>query len=383
MEVLAYLPHGRDPFIALPIEVKRRLGDRSLAQPNLEWENLRENFNVLTEIDGNVFGGRNATNMNRALSQATTYVESLVYSQNRGVMLGKDSVVLLQRTNRNSVLVSDVIGYTSTRPHPVAAVAYWIREALFNPAQTIRLEGQGHAAEQGTGDDSEHAVSPGGRSGGELSSSAARTERGLGSPRRTSQAPGAGLNRSAPGGMMTRSRDLHHSSTTAVAVAALYADDEEPLDTIVDTSRAQLEFVKRSRCGKIYTGRWSDGQQVVVKATPVGNYELLDELRTEIRAYSRLHDLQGTTVPRLIAHGYANINGRPVGILVVEQIEGEKILSAYAMDTRSALKRLSYDEKFACLRALKMIHSCGVSPADIRGANILFRPRKAGERLRP
>ncbi|KAJ1782500.1 hypothetical protein LPJ59_006796, partial [Coemansia sp. RSA 2399] len=68
LEVLAYLPHGRDPFIALPIEVKRRLGVRSPTPPDLDGENPQKNFNVLTEISDIVVGGRNATNLNRALS---------------------------------------------------------------------------------------------------------------------------------------------------------------------------------------------------------------------------------------------------------------------------------------------------------------------------
>ncbi|KAJ2558182.1 hypothetical protein EV175_000914 [Coemansia sp. RSA 1933] len=396
LEVLAYLPHGRDPFVSLPIEVKRSMkGYSSTYDPSKE--NLRTNVATLRKMAGSV-GGRSVTNLNRALSQTTTYIERLVYSQNRGVLLGKDCVVLLQRTNRNSVFVSDVIDYRSVRPHPVAAVAFWIREALFNPSQTIVLEECGHIAELAseTSDHRDHSYSRSDSTDGNIGSSSHRTQYNLRQRTQDSQAAGSDTRRigqSAPGGgaptagnrrhaddtvESAASHGSHHSSITASDVA-----DVDPLDKTVDTSGVRLKFVKWSRCGKIYSGQWRDGQQVIVKATPANDRELMDELRAEIRAYSRLRDLQGSIVPLIITYGYADIDGQSSGILVVEKIQGENILSAVRMDKRSALTRLSNAERVTCLNALGKIHRRGVSPNDIRGANLLFRPRKSGEKLCP
>ncbi|KAJ2558902.1 hypothetical protein GGH12_005653, partial [Coemansia sp. RSA 1822] len=160
-------------------------------------------------------------------------------------------------------------------------------------------------------------------------------------------------------------------------------EDGDPLGGDLDAARVSLEFIKNSRCGLICSGRWIDGQTVIVKAAPVKKIEMLNELRVEVRAYHRLRDLQGTVVPRVVAYGYMPINGRRFGILAVERIEGEEILPALDMDERSTLKTLTNSEKAACKDSLKKIHRRGVVHGDIRGANLLFRSHGPGNDLLP
>ncbi|KAJ2827408.1 hypothetical protein IWW50_001902 [Coemansia erecta] len=109
----------------------------------------------------------------------------------------------------------------------------------------------------------------------------------------------------------------------------------------------------------------------------------MDELRAEVRAYHRLHDLQGLVVPRIISYGYADISGRKYGVLVVEYIGDGDVQSSLTMDTREELKQLTVAEKTACLNALGAIHRRGVVHGDVRGANLLLRPRGSDGRLWP
>ncbi|KAJ2501604.1 hypothetical protein GGH96_001808 [Coemansia sp. RSA 1972] len=140
LEVQVYRLDDVQSAIALPVEAKRYIGPELETLPNLNVEGLRRNIDALRNICAEVAGGHNIVNLNRALLQTATYIEQSHWSHNRGVMFAKDCVVLLWRTNWNTVLVSHVVGYRSTRPHPVAAIAYWIRQALFNPSEVIRLD---------------------------------------------------------------------------------------------------------------------------------------------------------------------------------------------------------------------------------------------------
>ncbi|KAJ2768252.1 hypothetical protein IWQ56_003012, partial [Coemansia nantahalensis] len=146
----------------------------------------------------------------------------------------------------------------------------------------------------------------------------------------------------------------------------------------LDLAAAELTFVCGSRCGFVYKGRWSDGQAVVVKAAPRDNRVAMEELRTEIRAYHRLADLQGTVLPQLVAHGRGCIEGRSVGVLAIELISGEAFLEPGEMDKRPVLKELTTSERFACVKALAAIHRRGVVHRDVRGANLLFRSSAGG-----
>ncbi|KAJ2119332.1 hypothetical protein IW147_005968 [Coemansia sp. RSA 720] len=140
LEVLVYRPFDIQPAVVLPIKVQGFIGKMLGTPPGIGLEGLDQNIDALRDICAEVAGEHNIVNLNHALSQTATYIEQNHSSHNRGVMFAKDCVVLLWRTNCNIVLVSHVIGYQSTRPHPAAAIAYWIREALFNPTEVIRLD---------------------------------------------------------------------------------------------------------------------------------------------------------------------------------------------------------------------------------------------------
>ncbi|KAJ2654343.1 hypothetical protein IW148_006385 [Coemansia sp. RSA 1199] len=167
LEVRAYRSQDIQPAVILPIEVKRYIGPEAETLPDLRLEGLDRNIDALRDICAGVAGGHNIVNLNRALSQTATYMELSHSSHNRGVMFAKDCVVLLWRTDWNVVLVSHVIGYRSTRPHPAAAIAYWICKALFNPSEVIRLDTTKRRGAQATGHSGD------GRSGASISDTSA------------------------------------------------------------------------------------------------------------------------------------------------------------------------------------------------------------------
>ncbi|KAJ2448336.1 hypothetical protein EV183_005496 [Coemansia sp. RSA 2336] len=398
MELVAFLPHALRPLVAMPIEGKRWLIGTAVSESGPEVANYSANFEVLSKIGDLPSGKRSPVYLFRSLSQTATYIEGLCFSQNRGVMLSKDSVVLLHRTNRNTVLISDIIEYTSTRPHPAAAIAYWVQEALYNPSRTIRLDKPALAYDSARASSASSHEAIGG-SGRGLGSSARRTEMGLRSRSKLQGphlAPGnAGSSLSSPanasgGGQKQKTREANkaaansrHSSMTAIDATMVIDPAADPLASAVDLANTRIDFVKKSRCGFIYSGKWADNQDVVAKVAPLDDQVLRDELCAEIRAYNRLQDLQGTIVPQVVAYGQTHAEGEEYGILVVEKIEGEEILAADKMDTRPALTKLSDAEKTACLNALGEIHKRGVVHRDIRGANLLFRRQRPGKPLQP
>ncbi|KAJ2501593.1 hypothetical protein GGH96_001797 [Coemansia sp. RSA 1972] len=378
-EVHDYHPFDVRSVVALPIIVNGFIGKMPESLPDLEQHGLRRNIDALRNICAEVAEGHNIDNLNRALSQTATYIEQSHWSHNRGVMFAKDCVVLLWRTNWNTVLVGHAVGYRSTRPHPVAAIAYWIRQSLYNPSEVIKLdipESRGMQAAGHSGDGRSVAnirkISAFGSSTQQITSAiSANRQRQWQRLPLPSFSPQVG--ESAPD-RYENQEDLEEEEEE---------EEDDPLGGDLDTSGISLEFVKSSRCGFIYSGRWTDRQAVIVKATPVNKAEMLNELRVEVRAYHRLRDLQGTSVPRVVAYGYMPINGRRFGILAVEHIEDEEILPALDMDERPTLKTLTNSEKAACEDSLKKIHRRGVVHGDIRGANLLFRSRGLGNDMMP
>ncbi|KAJ2474568.1 hypothetical protein IWW56_005820 [Coemansia sp. RSA 2131] len=371
LEVQDYHLNNVRSAVTLPIIVNRFIDKIPGTLPDLRLEGLDRNIDALRDICAGVAGEHNIANLNRALSQTATYMERSPSSHNRGVMFAKDCVVLLWRTSWNKVLVSHVIGYQSTRPHPAAAIAYWIRKALFNPSQTIKLDVPESRGMQAAG-----------HSGYGRSRANIRKISDFGSSTRVSRAMGANRQRQRKP-LPSFSPQAGESAPDRYENQEDLEEDGDPLGGDLDAAGVSLEFVKDSRCGLICSGRWIDGQTVIVKAAPVNRIEMLNELRVEVRAYHRLRDLQGTIVPRVVAYGYMPINGRHFGILAVERIEGEEILSALDMDERSTLKTLTNSEKAACKDSLKKIHRRGVVHGDIRGANLLFRSHGPGNDLVP
>ncbi|KAJ2547443.1 hypothetical protein EV175_005223 [Coemansia sp. RSA 1933] len=59
---------------------------------------------------------------------------------------------------------------------------------------------------------------------------------------------------------------------------------ELSIERKLETAEQELTAIfATSRCGKVYLEKWTDGQLVVVKAAPVDNDELLQELDMEIQ----------------------------------------------------------------------------------------------------
>ncbi|KAJ2771676.1 hypothetical protein IWQ57_002102, partial [Coemansia nantahalensis] len=127
-ELVAYVPFGTTPAVVMPFEVKRWFGDepQNPRHVNRQNPNFVKNVDALTDIAG----GRNILNVWYAINQTAGYIVSQPSSHNRGVIYGKDAIFLLKKTTRDVVVVSGAIPYTSTDPHPMAAIAYWVGEAV-------------------------------------------------------------------------------------------------------------------------------------------------------------------------------------------------------------------------------------------------------------
>ncbi|KAJ2118538.1 hypothetical protein IW147_006413 [Coemansia sp. RSA 720] len=229
LEVRAYRSQDIQPAVILPIEVKRYIGPEAETLPDLRLEGLDRNIDALRDICAGVAGEHNIANLNRALSQTATYMELSPSSQNRGVMFAKDCVVLLWRTDWNVVLVSHVIGYRSTRPHPAAAIAYWIRKALFNPSEVIRLDTTERRGAQATGHSGDS------RSGTSISdtsafeSSTRRVTRAMDANRRRRQRPPIPSFSSQQGGSASDRYDMD--------------EDGDSLNEDLDAAGTSPEFV--------------------------------------------------------------------------------------------------------------------------------------------
>ncbi|KAJ2193962.1 hypothetical protein GGH18_002381 [Coemansia sp. RSA 530] len=393
IELAAYMPHAINPVVAMPVEVKRNFGGKLAHLPAIDSDTARQNFRLnaecLSQMCGSV-GGRNQLHVWYALTQTTCYVEKALFSSNRGVVIARDGVILIVRTNRNIAHVSGVIPYEGANPHPAAAIAFWIGEVLDNPCRTLELgrpvncgsmrnPGSRRAntpSVSGLSADSHHMTTRNrGKNVKNIESpptqgSMPAQEYGTGSKKDNPKARGVAVKR-------------YYSSTTAIASASTLDDpDSDPLTGEVNIKET-LTFERHSRCGYIYRAQLKNGQRVIIKAAPADNIEILDELRMEVRAYHRLRDLQGTIVPRVFSYGYATIDGHRFGILVIEFIGNDKIMSALDMDQRMELKNLTDAERTACLNALGAIHKRGVIHGDIRGANLLFRSHGLGNNLEP
>ncbi|KAJ2356667.1 hypothetical protein IWW50_002308 [Coemansia erecta] len=393
LELVGHKDHALHPVVATPVEVKRNFGQApatgDFAIPkDIPARNFRLNRSCLENMAKKV-GGRNLGNLLAALTQTASYIEDALFSNNRGIIIGRDGVVLLHRTNRNMVLVSDIISYTGTDPHPAAAIAYWVSEVLDNPCRTIEQSG---SVESGNaqGDSGRHST---------ISLLTERVQRmTTRSKSKQGQAPGTqSATQGAPsklysgGAQQHKSNptdacafDMHDSNLTAVGMEFAAENlGDDPLEGKYVELGDGLTFEHESRCGMVYSGWLSDGQRAVVKATPQDDEQLMDELRAEVRAYHRLRDLQGLVVPRIISYGYADIGERKYGVLVAEYIGDGDVQSSLTMDTREELKQLTVAEKTACLNALGAIHRRGVVHGDVRGANLLLRQRGSGGRLWP
>ncbi|KAJ1735871.1 hypothetical protein LPJ61_000315 [Coemansia biformis] len=163
-------------------------------------------------------------------------------------------------------------------------------------------------------------------------------------------------------------------------------EPEVPVDLERSLDQSLLDMhlfvpLTKYRC-EVFKCTWCRVHQVVVKAAPCNDDELVAEITNEVEIYHCLHSLQGTVIPWLYDYGHMWINGNKYMAIVVEQIEDKDLGAGLELDTRLSLTELSDAERTACMNALGRIHGLGVTHSDVRGANLLFRD-KAGQRGSP
>ncbi|KAJ2556828.1 hypothetical protein EV175_001740 [Coemansia sp. RSA 1933] len=138
-EDISLFRHRTNTASSMPIEVKRYFGFGNTGINDcLRNENFIESRPCLEAICRDI-GRHNEANLWYALTQTAYYISTEYNLNNRGVMFSKDGIILMQRVNNDTVLVSDIIGYGNDRLHPVAAVAHWISVSIDNPSKALPL----------------------------------------------------------------------------------------------------------------------------------------------------------------------------------------------------------------------------------------------------
>ncbi|KAJ2765890.1 hypothetical protein IWQ56_003920, partial [Coemansia nantahalensis] len=315
----------------LPVEFKRNLptGNDQPSDTAERHLNFRANHEVLSsfQLDGKRF---RPLGLWHAFSQTATYMQYGTPRACFAVLVAKNAMFLLRRVARTLILVSDPIGYTSTDPHPVAAIAFWVGTMKRHPC--------------------------------------------------------------VPRGRQHKAWPASSSGSSGLSTA-VSTEDTVDMDSWLEHSLLDLDSLislNTYRC-EMFMGTWDGSRPVIIKAAPVDDEERADEIRNEVAVYRRLRLLQGTDIPRLLAWGSLVLHGRMLVAIVLERIEDRDMINGMArdapqpvnLDSRSALKELSDVERTACLNALGRVHRLGVVHNDIRGANVLFRDDKAGKHRSP
>ena len=110
---------------------------------------------------------------------------------------------------------------------------------------------------------------------------------------------------------------------------------------------------------------------MVVKLYNRHRYGYAEAFARELAAYSRLVDLQGKALPRLLLHGVFEYTG---AFFLALSDEGDDLEAVVASDPAGAAPDpagLSESQRSGMLTALRLMHSKGVLHGDIRLANFL------------
>ncbi|KAJ2803320.1 hypothetical protein H4R21_002079 [Coemansia helicoidea] len=393
----------------LPVEFKRNLptGNDQPSDMGEPDPNFRANREVLSSFR---LGDKRFRPLGlwHAFSQTATYMQYGTPRACFAVLVAKNAVFLLRRVARTLILVSDPIGYTSTDPHPVAAIAFWIRTmkrhpcvprsppSPWSPRPTSPQPSHGPPTTRsrshlGSGNTSPAGGTPLASISGHLSAMRMGSAPGGGASGGGYRGQGSGGQGGARG-QQHKARPASSSGSSGLSTA-VGAEDTVDMDGWLEHSLLDLDSLvslSTYRC-EMFMGTWGGTRPVVVKAAPVDDEERADEIRNEVAVYRRLRLLQGTDIPRLLAWGSLVLHGRMLVAIVLERIEDRDMINGMArdapqpvnLDSRAALKELSDVERTACLNALGRVHRLGVVHNDIRGANVLFRDDKAGKHRSP
>ncbi|CAN6619984.1 hypothetical protein TRVA0_007S04082 [Trichomonascus vanleenenianus] len=125
---------------------------------------------------------------------------------------------------------------------------------------------------------------------------------------------------------------------------------------------SQVYRVNETSILKVYDGHFYSSKmpQYVVEGAHISDVLYANE----VYAFSALHHLQGTVVPRLLDYG-CYYNGE-----VVAAIEGPYILMSNVGSVRPNTSSQAHYDLAAC--ALEHIHACGVVHGDIRIQNMML-----------
>ncbi|KAJ2495580.1 hypothetical protein GGH96_006340, partial [Coemansia sp. RSA 1972] len=383
----AFSSDGGKLLFYLPIEVKNVFGPEISPDqiPRNNLENFRRNQDQLRTL---CYGGPRLKieALWHAFTQTAHYMGNDMPQSNYGVVVAKNAMFLLWRVDSEKVLVSDGVSYTSTDPHPAAIIAFFVAFVLRHstavniPGLNPELHLLESASRRQVASRSSHADRDG-------SQRQQQSTRGDSSRTRTGPIVSRRGIESLPAltGTLYGGRPAGNAADSIGGFSTAYESTEDvnsklkekinPLDFTkrpLDLALKDLRHFLTWRCSVFY-GTWHDGQPIAVKAAPMDNEELFEEISNELAVYMRLKDLQGTNIPRLIEYGCAYIDGEKCAVLVIERINEPALMDESVMlDERPAFKQLSMLEKTACFNVLEKMHRCGIAHNDIRGANILF-----------
>jgi serine/threonine protein kinase len=151
-----------------------------------------------------------------------------------------------------------------------------------------------------------------------------------------------------------------------------YQQDQEPasseavhLPTLPMFTKSQLQLARllgEGATGQVFQGLWL-GQPAAIKLLSTRGWVPATSFMWEAKVYLRMQQLQGSCVPRLFGHGYANTTS--CYFLAMTLAQGTPL--------DQLPQPLAPEVRAAAMRTLQQVHSLGVLHGDIRLDHLLLQ----------
>ncbi|KAJ1948112.1 hypothetical protein FBU59_001744 [Linderina macrospora] len=141
--------------------------------------------------------------------------------------------------------------------------------------------------------------------------------------------------------------------------------------------------IGHGRSGYVVEGRLN-GQRVAFKLCSAHlPIKILREIDQEVANYGRLSNLQGSTIPRLLAHGFRVIGRHLYLVLALECLEDAIGDDSMSKRREKDIQALPQGTKDAIIRCLAQMHEAGIVHGDARAYNVLLVKDPVAKQLVP
>jgi len=315
-------------------------------------------------------GANKATNVGRVISQAIMYMSTRGHVY--GCITTYKSSWLLRCIEDNILCVSRCFKYNDTNPSTAEAVCWLTHMAL----------------KKGGRRPSWRACTFPGRPCAERLTRASSNDAGGGEPQQQQQQQQQEAGkacRSAGPGRNDNSKSSQRGQQQASAGGTSYQKPSSSKQTRMDVQESTDQNASAHKgillpdglqislssilgtgiCGPVYKGWWRGTGGVTVVAVKGATAPHLQQLlRQEVEVYQQLQELQGTSIPKLLAHG-PGLNG--IGYFLVLQFLPGTALFPSTHGEQPPIRD-------AAAAALGAVHACGVLHGDVRADNFIVQP---------